>query len=66
MKSSKSGFGIWLLITSMSNPQNGVEDSPRRHSSMDQLIGLLENLGMSSRTRSLSDGGTQDDDEGKY
>ncbi|XP_037713019.1 mitogen-activated protein kinase kinase kinase kinase 5 isoform X3 [Drosophila subpulchrella] len=43
--------------------QNGVEDSPRRHSSMDQLIGLLENLGMSSRTRSLSDGGTQDDDE---
>ncbi|XP_017051595.1 mitogen-activated protein kinase kinase kinase kinase 5 isoform X5 [Drosophila ficusphila] len=43
--------------------QNGLEDSPRRHSSMDQLIGVLENLGKSSRTRSLSDGGTQDDDE---
>ncbi|XP_070068576.1 mitogen-activated protein kinase kinase kinase kinase 5 isoform X3 [Drosophila takahashii] len=43
--------------------QNGLEDSPRRHSSMDQLIGLLENMGKSSRTRSLSDGGTQDDDE---
>ncbi|KMY95033.1 mitogen-activated protein kinase kinase kinase kinase 5 isoform X3 [Drosophila simulans] len=45
------------------NNQNGLEDSPRRHSSMDQLIGLLENMGKSSRTRSLSDGGTQDDDE---
>ncbi|XP_017077084.2 mitogen-activated protein kinase kinase kinase kinase 5 isoform X2 [Drosophila eugracilis] len=45
--------------------QNGLEDSPRRHSSMDQLIGLLENMGKSSRTRSLSDGGTQDDDEEK-
>ncbi|XP_034111195.1 mitogen-activated protein kinase kinase kinase kinase 3 isoform X7 [Drosophila albomicans] len=43
--------------------QNGVEDSPRRHSSMDQLIGLLNDMGKSSRTRSLSDGGTQDDDE---
>nr|NP_001286606.1 happyhour, isoform E [Drosophila melanogaster]AHN56401.1 happyhour, isoform E [Drosophila melanogaster] len=45
------------------NNQNGLEDSPRRHSSMDQLIGLLENMGKSPRTRSLSDGGTQDDDE---
>ncbi|XP_017959836.1 mitogen-activated protein kinase kinase kinase kinase 5 isoform X2 [Drosophila navojoa] len=43
--------------------QNGIEDSPRRHSSMDQLIGLLNDLGKTSRTRSLSDGGTQDDDE---
>ncbi|KAH8401326.1 hypothetical protein KR009_004532 [Drosophila setifemur] len=43
--------------------QNGLEDSPRRHSSMDQLIGLLNDMGKSSRTRSLSDGGTQDDDE---
>ncbi|XP_034477625.1 mitogen-activated protein kinase kinase kinase kinase 5 isoform X3 [Drosophila innubila] len=43
--------------------QNGVEDSPRRHSSMDQLIGLLNDMGKSSRTRSLSDGGAQDDDE---
>lgn len=31
---------------------------------MDQLIGLLNDLGKTSRTRSLSDGGTQDDDEG--
>nr|AAL49310.1 RH10407p [Drosophila melanogaster] len=45
------------------NNQNGLEDSPRRHSSMDQQIGLLENMGKSPRTRSLSDGGTQDDDE---
>ncbi|XP_030563374.1 mitogen-activated protein kinase kinase kinase kinase 5 isoform X3 [Drosophila novamexicana] len=43
--------------------QNGVEDSPRRHSSMDQLIGLLNDMGKTSRTRSLSDGGAQDDDE---
>ncbi|XP_017033397.1 mitogen-activated protein kinase kinase kinase kinase 5 isoform X6 [Drosophila kikkawai] len=43
--------------------QNGLEDSPRRHSSMDQLIGLINDMGKSSRTRSLSDGGTQDDDE---
>ncbi|XP_049309311.1 mitogen-activated protein kinase kinase kinase kinase 3 isoform X6 [Bactrocera dorsalis] len=42
--------------------QNGLEDSPRRHSSMDQLIGLLNDMGKSSRTRSLSDGGTQDDE----
>ncbi|XP_023031691.1 mitogen-activated protein kinase kinase kinase kinase 5 isoform X1 [Drosophila willistoni] len=40
--------------------QNGLEDSPRRHSSMDQLIGLLNDMG---RPRSLSDGGTQDDDD---
>lgn len=32
---------------------------------MDQLIGLINDMGKSSRTRSLSDGGTQDDDEGK-
>ncbi|XP_033254367.1 mitogen-activated protein kinase kinase kinase kinase 5-like isoform X3 [Drosophila miranda] len=43
--------------------QNGLEDSPRRHSSIDQLIGLLNDMGKSSRTRSLSDGGTQDDEE---
>ncbi|XP_055383366.1 mitogen-activated protein kinase kinase kinase kinase 5 isoform X9 [Condylostylus longicornis] len=43
--------------------QNGVEDSPRRHSSMDQLIGLLNDMGKSSRTRSLSDSGTQDDEK---
>ncbi|XP_069965090.1 mitogen-activated protein kinase kinase kinase kinase 5 isoform X5 [Bactrocera oleae] len=42
--------------------QNGLEDSPRRHSSMDQLIGLLNDMGKSSRTRSLSDGGTQEDE----
>ncbi|XP_065370243.1 mitogen-activated protein kinase kinase kinase kinase 5 isoform X5 [Calliphora vicina] len=43
--------------------QNGLEDSPRRHSSMDQLLGLLNEMGKSSRTRSLSDGGTQEDDD---
>lgn len=35
--------------------------SPRRHSSMDQLMGLLNDMGKSSRTRSLSDGGGPDD-----
>lgn len=40
-----------------------MEDSPRRHSSMDHLLGLLNELGKSSRTRSLSDGGTQEDDD---
>ncbi|KAL9919545.1 MAP4K3-like protein hppy isoform 8-T11 [Glossina fuscipes fuscipes] len=43
--------------------QNGLEDSPRRHSSMDQLLGLLNDMGKSSRTRSLSDGGAQEDDD---
>lgn len=38
--------------------QNGIENtSPRRHSSMDQLMGLLNEMGKSSRTRSLSDSG---------
>ncbi|XP_073814150.1 MAP4K3-like protein hppy isoform X11 [Musca autumnalis] len=45
------------------NNQNGLEDSPRRHSSMDQLLGLINDMGKSSRTRSLSDGGTQEDDD---
>ncbi|KAM7342922.1 MAP4K3-like protein hppy isoform 5-T5 [Cochliomyia hominivorax] len=45
------------------NNQNGLDDSPRRHSSMDQLLGLLNEMGKSSRTRSLSDGGTQEDDD---
>ncbi|XP_037031783.1 mitogen-activated protein kinase kinase kinase kinase 5 isoform X11 [Bradysia coprophila] len=41
--------------------QNGIEDpSPRRHSSMDQLMGLLHEMGK-SRQRSLSDG--QDEDK---
>ncbi|XP_055908323.1 mitogen-activated protein kinase kinase kinase kinase 5 isoform X2 [Eupeodes corollae] len=42
---------------------NGVEDSPRRHSSMDQLMGLLNDMGKSSRTRSLSDSGTQEEEK---
>lgn len=57
--------GVQVLTNLYINFQNGLEDSPRRHSSMDQLIGLLENMGKSPRTRSLSDGGTQDDDEGE-
>ncbi|XP_075169555.1 MAP4K3-like protein hppy isoform X3 [Haematobia irritans] len=43
--------------------QNGLEDSPRRHSSMDQLLGLLNDMGTSPRTRSLSDGGMQEDED---
>ena len=44
--------------------QNNVieESSPRRHNSMDQLMGMLNEMGKSSRTRSLSDSGQ---DEGK-
>lgn len=38
------------------------EDSPRRHNSMDRLMGLLNDMGRTQRTRSLSDGGQ---DEGK-
>ncbi|XP_075169560.1 MAP4K3-like protein hppy isoform X8 [Haematobia irritans] len=45
------------------NNQNGLEDSPRRHSSMDQLLGLLNDMGTSPRTRSLSDGGMQEDED---
>lgn len=57
--------GDCTTVNNESN-QNGIvaqtttlaEDaSPRRHSSMDQLMGLLNDLGKSSRTRSLSDGG---------
>lgn len=37
--------------------QNGVtEESPKRHNSMDQIMGLFNDLGKSSRQRSLSDG----------
>lgn len=46
--------------------QNGIEESPRRHSSMDQLMGMLHDLGKTSssnRQRSLSDSGTQDDEK---
>lgn len=60
-------FVIVLRMYSMMIFQNGLEDSPRRHSSMDQLLGLINDMGKSSRTRSLSDGGTQEDeDERKY
>lgn len=43
------------------SPQLTDDASPRRHSSMDQLMGLLNDMGKSSRTRSLSDGGGPDD-----
>lgn len=34
-----------------------VEESPKRHNSMDQIIGLLNEMGKSNnRQRSLSDG----------
>ncbi|CAD7089312.1 unnamed protein product [Hermetia illucens] len=43
------------------NNQNGHEDSPRRHSSMDQLMGLLNEMGSTSRPRTLSDSGRRED-----
>lgn len=42
-------------------PKLTDDASPRRHSSMDQLMGLMNDIGKSSRTRSLSDGGGPDD-----
>ncbi|XP_059607926.1 mitogen-activated protein kinase kinase kinase kinase 5 isoform X3 [Phlebotomus argentipes] len=42
--------------------QNGGMDSPRRHSSMDQLMGLLNEMGVSTRHRSLSDSGEPTED----
>lgn len=36
------------------------EDSPRRHNSMDRLMGLLNDMGRTQRTRSLSDGGQEE------
>lgn len=38
-------------------------DAPLRHSSMDRLMSLLNDMGQSQRTRSLSDGGQE---EGKF
>jgi hypothetical protein len=32
------------------------DSSPKRHSSMDELMGLMNDLGKSTRQRSLSDG----------
>lgn len=44
--------------------QNGAVESPRRHSSMDQLVGLLNEMGVSSgRHRSLSDSGGAAEEE---
>ncbi|KAL5287300.1 MAP4K1 family protein [Megaselia abdita] len=41
--------------------QNGIENSPSGNS-MDQLMGLLQDMGKPSRTRSLSDSGNQDEE----
>lgn len=38
------------------------DDSRLRHSSMDRLMSLLNDLGNSTRTRSLSDGGQEEGD----
>lgn len=40
----------------VADDSDAASASPRRHSSMDQLMGLLNDMGKSSRTRSLSDG----------
>lgn len=46
-------------MTSSTSPVDG----PLRHSSMDRLMSLLNEMGQSPRTRSISDGGQ---DEGKH
>lgn len=44
-----------------SNNGDGVtENSPRRNNSMDRLMGLLNDMGRTQRTRSLSDGGQEE------
>lgn len=39
---------------------NAEQGSPRRHNSMDRLMGLLNDMGRTQRTRSLSDGGQEE------
>lgn len=46
-------------MTSSTSPPDG----PLRHSSMDRLMSLLNEMGQAPRTRSISDGGQ---DEGKF
>lgn len=69
------GCGVDCVFSSSLNEknQNGLmqtntEDaSPRRHNSMDQLMGIFNEMGKTSRTRSLSDGGGGGGpEEGKY
>ncbi|GAB0097187.1 mitogen-activated protein kinase kinase kinase kinase 5 [Sergentomyia squamirostris] len=51
-------------ICRLETNQNGGIDSPRRHSSMDQLVGLINEMGVSSsRHRSLSDSGGGPEEE---
>lgn len=50
-------------IQQIENNQNGIDGSPRRHSSMDQLMGLLCDMEKNTRTRSLSDSQAPDDEK---
>lgn len=50
-------------IQKIENNQNGIEGSPRRHNSMDQLMGLLCDMEKNTRTRSLSDSQAVDDEK---
>lgn len=43
----------------ISSDNNTHQESPR-HNSMDRLMGMLNDMGRTQRTRSLSDGGQQE------
>lgn len=54
---------VTMTTTSTTTTATGtspIDDSRLRHSSMDRLMSLLNDLGNSTRTRSLSDGGQED------
>lgn len=51
------------MTTAVATSTSPTDDSRLRHSSMDRLMSLLNDLGNSTRTRSLSDGGQE---EGKF
>lgn len=54
---------ITTTTTTTASTTSPSDDSRLRHSSMDRLMSLLNDLGNSTRTRSLSDGGQE---EGKH
>lgn len=56
--SNNSNGDVINETTSSTSPGEG----PLRHSSMDRLMSLLNDMGQSPRTRSLSDGGQEEGD----
>lgn len=51
------------MINDQTSVASTSEAETRRHSSMDRIISMLNDMGNSQRTRSLSDGGQEECNE---